>query len=129
MDGSVQIPFQAKAGGLIVRFESRDVIEKKAATFKALAELIGQHKAKVALVDLTGVPGGSTFLDRYELGESAARFLPRITLAVLVREDQIDRGQIGIMVAANRGMRIELFTNKAAAERWFENSLKPPSPA
>lgn len=127
MDGSVQIPFQAKAGGLIVRFANRDPIEKKVAVFKSLAELIKRQKAKVALVDMRAIPGGSTFMDRYELGETAARFLPRISLAVLMREDQMDHGQIGLMVAANRGMRIELFTDPAAADRWFDQVTGTPS--
>jgi hypothetical protein len=56
-----------------------------------------------------------------------ARHLPRITLAVLMRDDQVDRGQIGVMVAANRGMRIETFTEPVAAEKWFESSVPPPA--
>lgn len=125
MDGSVQIPFQARPGGLIIRLNNRDIVEKKAATFKAVADLIKSHQAGIALVDMRGIPGEASFLDRFEMGEMSARHLPRISLAVLIREDQVDRGQIGIMVAANRGMRIEIFTDEAAAEAWFAQNSPP----
>jgi hypothetical protein len=128
MDGSVQIPFEAKAGGLVVRFNNRDLVDRKPATFKAVADLIKAHQAKVVLVDMRGIPGEASFLDRYEMGEMSARHLPRVALAVLIRDDQADRGQIGIMVAANRGMRIEIFTDAAAAEKWFEGHVRPQPP-
>jgi hypothetical protein len=129
MDGSIQIPFEATAGGLIVRFANRDLVDRKPATFKALADLIKARQAKIVLADMRGIPGEATFLDRYELGEMAAHYLPRVTLGVLLRDEQVDRGQIGVMVAANRGMRIEIFTDAAAAKKWFEADAGAQPPA
>jgi len=125
MDGSVQIPFQAQSGGLIIRFNNRDLVERKPATFKALAELIKAHQARVVLMDLRALPGEASFLDRYELGEMAARHLPRIALGVLSTEPQLDRGRIAMVVATNRGMRIEVFTDPVAADAWFEKNTRP----
>ena len=128
MDGSVQIPFQAQSGGLIIRFNNRDLVERKPATFKALADLIKAHQAKVVLVDMRGIPGEASFLDRYELGEMTARHLPRVTLGVLSTEPQLDRGRIALVVATNRGMRIEIFTDPAAADAWFAKNTTPEVP-
>ena len=124
MDGSIKIPFESRAGGLLIRFNNRDILERMVPTFESLAELIKSHQARAVLVDFRGIPGGSTFLERYQLGETAARYLPRIALAVLGFESQLDPGRIGAVVAANRGTQIELFTDPAAAEAWFAKNTQ-----
>ena len=124
MDGSIQIPFEARPGGLIIRFHNRDILERMVPTFEAVADLIKSHQARAALVDFRDIPGGSTFLERYQMGETAARCLPRIALAVLSHESQLDPGRIGIVVAANRGAQVEIFTDPAAAEVWFAKNTE-----
>ena len=124
MDGSIQIPFESRAGGLIIRFNNRDLLERMVPTFEAIAKLIQSHQARAALIDFRGIPGDTTFMEKYHLGETAARCLPRIALAVLALDSQLDPGRIGALAAANRGTPIELFTDPAAAESWFEKNAR-----
>ncbi len=95
---------------------------------KAVGQFIKAHQVKAALVDFRGIPGEVSFLDRYELGETAARYLPSIPLAVLMLKAQADRDRIGITVAANRGTHIEHFTDPAAAETWFKKHAELEAP-
>jgi hypothetical protein len=94
MDGSIKIPFESRPGGLIIRFNNRDLLERMVPTFEAVAELIKSHQTRALLVDFRGIPGGSTFLERYQMGETAASYLPRVALGVLGFEAQLDPGAL-----------------------------------
>lgn len=122
MSGADSLRYDLRAGGLTIRVLNRDILEKKEATVKAIAELIRDHQAKATLIDLRGVPGDVTFLDRYELGELAGRYLPQISVAVLVLERQADHQRIGKVVARNRGANLEVFTDQASAEAWIDEA-------
>lgn len=101
---------------------NRDIMERKEATIETIAELIRSHQAKATLIDLRGVPGDVTFLDRYELGELTGRYLPQISIAALVLERQADHKHIGKIVARNRGAYLEVFTDQASAEAWLDQA-------
>ncbi len=129
MSGVASLPFAKRSDGLIFRLTNRDIIERKAATMQAMAGIIAAEHAPAVVVDFRAIPGETSFLDRFELGETAARYLPPIALAVLMHERQMDPGRIGIKVAANRGRHIEMFNDPAAAEAWLERNARPPEAA
>ncbi len=124
MEESIQVPHEAKAGGLIIRINNRDIIDQMVPTTEVIARLIKAHEAKAILIDFRAMPGGVTFMDKYRMGETAARCLPRIPVGILTREDLIDPGRIGIVVATNRGAQADIFTDPAAAEAWFARNTQ-----
>lgn len=93
--------------------------------FQAIAAAIKERQPKATLVDLWNIPGPVTFLDRYELGELAGRYLSNILLAALVRPEYTDPQRIGQIVARNRGAHVEIFTDPTAAETWLKSHLSP----
>jgi hypothetical protein len=122
------LQFESKAGCLTVRASGNVFLQQKETMFKAIAAAIQEHKPRATLVDLWNIPGPATFMDRFELGELAGRYLPNITLAALVREEHTDPKRIGQMVARNRGAYFELFTDPASTEAWlkqYEQAEKP----
>jgi hypothetical protein len=120
MSGADSLQCELRNGGLIIRVFNRNILEKMEATIQAIAELIRSHRAKAALVDMRGVPGEATFMDRYEMGRQAGDHLPRIPVAVLLHEPLADPQRIGETVARNRGANVEVFTDPASAEAWFD---------
>ena len=73
---------------LIIRTHGRDILERMAETVRAIAAAIRARPVRATLIDLRDVPGPITFLDRYQLGEMAGRYLPRILIACLVLAEQ-----------------------------------------
>ena len=125
MSAPVDLQFEHESGCLIVRARSRHVLEQKIAAVKEIAAAIKAHSIKATLVDLREVPGPYTFMDRYQLGEHAGRYLTQVPVAVLLLEKQADRQLIGKLVANNRGANVEVFTDPAAARAWLEKYQTP----
>ena len=125
MSDSPIFQFEEKHGCLLIRVHGRDILEKKAATFQALAAAIKTRSPKATLVDLHAVPGRITFMDRYQIGELTGRHFSGVVLAALMTEAQADKERIGQKVARNRGAIVEVFTDPAAAEAWLEKHAAP----
>lgn len=125
MSDSPLFLFEEKTGCLVIRIHSRDILEKKAETFQALAAAIKTRSPQATLIDLRAVPGPVTFMDRYQVGEQTGRYLWGLTVAALLNEDQTDKDRIGQKVAMNRGARVEVFTDPGAAEAWLKKYAAP----
>jgi hypothetical protein len=59
--------------------------------------------------------------DRYELGKFGAEISARLRVALLVTAEQA-KDTFATLVAKNRGLQIETFTDRAAAEKWLLNT-------
>lgn len=125
MNNSTDLQFEYKSGCLIVRTSSRYVIVQKEVAMKAVVAAIKARPVRAALVDLHGVPSPYTFMDRYQLGELAGRYLTQVPLAVPAPKVQTDKQLIGKLVANNRGANLEVFTDPAKAQAWLQNYLTP----
>lgn len=108
------------SGCLIVRITGRDFIVQKEATFKAVANAVREQPIKALLVDLRGVVGSYSFMDRYQIGELTARHLADVPLGALCLQEQVDRQRIAKLVAVNRGANVEVFIDEAAAYAWLK---------
>ena len=121
MDAPNDTVFEDFSGCLIVRVFGRAIIEDKDTVFRSMAVAIRTRSPKAVLVDMRGIAGKLTFMDRFQLGEAAGKHLAGLHLAVLALPEQADEKQIGVLVARNRGARIEaLFTEEAAAMAWLK---------
>ena len=85
MSDSPIFQFEQANDCLIIRVLTREILEKKAATFQALADAIKTRSPKATLIDLPAVPGPVTFMDRYQVGEQTGRHLSGLTVAALLR--------------------------------------------
>jgi len=72
------------------------------------------------LVDMTKFRGTLSTLDRYELGTLTASFAPHVERgAILAKADQIDVEKFGVKVARNRGLNVDIFTDRDKALAWL----------
>jgi hypothetical protein len=125
MNALAYLDFGDEHACLTVRARGPYFIVQKRAAIKAIANAIEVRKVKAALVDVRGVTGPITFMDRYQLGELAGEFLRQAPFAVLALEEHLDAERIGWMVARNRGANVEVFTDPAEAGRWLQPYLAP----
>ena len=128
MEPPLQSHFEHRRGCLVVRSAGRDLIERKQAVMQTIMTAIKAHQSRALLVDFRGVTGPITFLDRFEIGEMAGRYLVGLPLAALAHDEQTDKGRIGQTVAANRGALVEVFTDPAVADAWLEKHADPQLP-
>jgi len=119
------LEFGDEHGCLTVRANGPYLIVQKRAAIMAIANAIEVRKVKAARVDMRGVTGPITFMDRYQLGELGGEFLRRTPFAVLALEEHLDAERIGWMVARNRGANVEVFTDPAEAKTWLQPYLAP----
>ncbi|HEY4246978.1 MAG TPA: hypothetical protein VGM64_08995 [Lacunisphaera sp.] len=108
------------SGCLIVRITGRDFVTQKEATFKTVANAVKERPIKALLVDLRGVEGTFSFMDRYQIGEMTARHLADVPIGALCREEQLDRQRIAKLVAVNRGANVEVFIDEGTACAWLK---------
>jgi hypothetical protein len=125
MIAAPDLEFTQQPGCLVVSLHGRDILEKKSATLRAIAESLKASNLRNALVDARGVPGPITFMDRFQLGTLSGRYLAGTTIAVLARADQADPRKLGQLVARNRGTTVEVFIDPAAAEAWLRQRVPP----
>jgi hypothetical protein len=78
-------------------------------------------------VDATCYDVSPTTLERYELGRHAVTVSAGLTVALLITPTFLDPAKFGLMVAQNRGLRVEGFTDRQKAINWLLAS--PPGDA
>ena len=114
------LEFDLKPGCLRVMLRGRDIIQQKATVIQAIADELKRTHRRAALVDARAVPGPLSFMDRFQLGTTAGRYLAGTAIGVLARSDQADPHKIGQLVARNRGVDVEVFTEATLAETWMQ---------
>lgn len=85
-----------------------------------MAAAVRKQPIKALLVDLRGVEGSYSFMDRYQIGEMTARHLADVPIGALCLEVQLDRQRIAKLVAVNRGADVEVFIDETAAYAWLK---------
>jgi hypothetical protein len=125
MNSPTGLQFEYVSGCLTVRATGRGMIEHKELSIQAIAEAIAAQPVNAALVDMRELAPPYTFMDRYQIGELTGRYLNKIPIAALARHEQVDRQRIGQVVAVNRGAKLEIFTDPAAADTWLKHYATP----
>ena len=121
MTPSTDLSFEDFFGCLIVRANGRSIVESKDTTFRIIADEAKARLPKAVLIDMRNIPGPITFMDRFQLGEFAGKHLAGFHLAALAHQEQTDEKRIGVLVARNRGARVEsIFTDEAVALAWLK---------
>ena len=71
--------------------------------------------------------GNLSFMERYKLGIHGAEVAVAIKVAVLAKAELIDQRKIGVEVARNRGLQVDIFSDRAEAVRWLLSPAENPS--
>jgi len=88
--------------------------------FQQLLEHCTHRKPSKVFADLTGISGRFTTLDRYDLGMFGPRLAPHVgRIAVLGTPEFIDPEKFGVQVAKNRGLDVDVFSDREAALAWL----------
>src|SRR5882672_5559653 len=119
MNNSADLRFEYEFGCLIVRATGRYLIDEKEPAILAIARAIKDQPVCAALVDMRGLEGLYSFMDRYSLAELAGRHLIGVPLGVLARAEQLDPQRLGVLVAKNRGVDVNIFTDPTEAQAWL----------
>ena len=70
-------------------------------------------------VDATAYDVVPTILERYELASHAVKISAGLRVAVLISQAFLDPNKFGIMVAQNRGLTVDAFTDRQEAVDWL----------
>jgi len=124
MRGMNTMPFQLqieqRSGYLGVTFIGAGDVEEAGRQFEIIIEHCKRTKNKKLLVDIRGVEGGFSLLDKYYL--VGRLWLPAsylVKVATVNTEEKIDPQRFGELVAHNRGLNLRAFTDYETAEKWL----------
>jgi hypothetical protein len=117
---SLQIQMEQLPGYLAARFIGAGAPGAASAQFESIAEYCRRANNNRLLIDTTGYEVNLSVANRFQIGERAQIFaLCGIKVAFVCRPEQIDAGKFGRLVARNRGVNIDVFTDFQAAEEWL----------
>jgi len=117
---SFQLQMEQMSGYLAARFIGAGELEDVWRQFESIAEHCKRTKNTKVLIDFTRAKGKASTVDRFMLGESARIFAVHgIKVAGVDTPERIDPQWFGRLVARNRGVTVEAFTDFQAAEEWL----------
>lgn len=125
MPAAHELEFEDRPGCLSIRVHGRHILEHKADTIRFIADALKARQLSALLLDCRALPGELTFMDRFQLGLQAGRYLAGVRVCVLARPDQADPQKIGQLVARNRGTDVTTVTDPAVAEAWVAALSRP----
>jgi len=85
----------------------------------AESRICRERKHLKLLVNLTLLDANPTTVERYELASHAVRVSAGLRVALLVIPTFLDPHKFGILVAQNRGLQVDAFTDRAKAMAWL----------
>lgn len=95
-------------------------MEQVRTQLEELLRICTERRPSRLLVDMTATTLGGTTLERYKNGMIGARLAPYVgRVAVLARAEAIDPEKIGVVVARNRGLTVDVFDDRLAALAWL----------
>jgi hypothetical protein len=78
-----------------------------------------KEKVNLLLLDYSELTGDVSTFDRFEIGSHGSKVGKDLAkMACLARPDQV-AGKFGAVVARNRGLTVEVFTERSKALRWL----------
>jgi len=117
---SFQLQTKQMPGYLAARFIGVGERGEASLQFESIAEYCELTKNDKLLIDTTGYDVKVSAFDRYLFGEALQVFaIHRIKVAFFSRPEQIDPRKFGVVVAQNRGVSVDAFTDFQAAEEWL----------
>src|SRR5215831_14974117 len=115
-----QLQIEQRLGYLSVRVIGAGDAEEAGNQFEIVLEHCKRTMNKKLLVDITGVEGGFSFLDKYYfMGRLWLGVSYVVKVATVDTQEKIDPRRFGELVAQNRGLNLRAFTDYEIAEKWL----------
>ena len=121
---SFQLQMEQMSGYLAARFVGVSVRGEGSRQFELIAERCKRTHNNKLLIDITRheyeVGEQISLMDRFFFGERLEIFARYgIKVAFFSRPEQLDPRRFALVVAQNRGVKLESFTDLQAAEEWL----------
>jgi hypothetical protein len=117
---SLQLQMEQISGYLVARFTGAGVPGEGMRQFELIAEHCKRTKNDKLLIDTTGYDVTIPMINRFFMGERLGVFARHgIKVAFVSRPEQLDPRKFGVLVAQNRGVSVDAFTDFQAAEEWL----------
>ena len=117
---SFQLQIEQMPGYLAARFIGTAMPGEASQRFELIAEHCKRTNNYKLLIDTAGFDVKVTLVDKFLLGERLGIFARyRIKVVFVSRPEQLDLRKFAVMVAQNRGVKVEAFTDYQAAEEWL----------
>jgi len=117
---SLQLHFEEMPGYLAARFTGVGVPEEAWRQSELIVEHCKRTNNDRLIIDTTGLKVKISTADRFILGERLGIFARnKIKVAFVSAPEQIDPEKFTLLVARNRGVSVETFTDFQAAEEWL----------
>jgi len=117
---SLQRQMEQMPGYLAARFTGTGAPGEASERFESIAEDCKRTNNDKLLIDTTGYDVAVPMINRFILGERLVVFARyRIKVAFVSRPEQLDPQKFAVLVAQNRGARVDAFTDFQAAEEWL----------
>ena len=115
-----ELQLEQMPGYLAARFIGAGEPGAVAARFESIAEHCKRTYNDKLLIDATRYNVKVSVTDRYFFGTSSQIFaVHRIKVAFVGRPEQLDERRFGRLVAENRGVTVEVFTDSQSAKEWL----------
>ncbi|MGH7788793.1 MAG: hypothetical protein ACRERC_18120 [Candidatus Binatia bacterium] len=115
--------FTMEGGRGIYRAVGAVTLDEAVARVRAAIAAARSNQAADLLVDITalvGFPSPDTFQRFLAAVAWAEEAAGRLRLAMIARVEMIDRERFGVTVAANRGLKSNIFSTEADARAWLD---------
>ncbi|SRR5258708_5443435 len=119
------LELEERDGYLEARFLGAFMIDRFKRQAEAASHACRERKLKNLLVDLLPLDAALSTLERYELASHAVRVSAGLRVALLVAPSLLDPNKFGILVAQNRGLVVDAFTERQKAIDWLQADAKP----
>jgi hypothetical protein len=114
-----EIEIVARDGYTAVRFLGKFSVQGFQRRAEAAAQACRDGGTGRLFVDATAYDVVPTILERYELASHAVKISAGLRVAVLISQAFLDPNKFGIMVAQNRGLTVDAFTDREEAVDWL----------
>ena len=117
---SLQLHMEQMPGYLAARFTGAGVPEEAWRQSELIVEHCKRTNNDRLIIDTTGLKVKISTADRFILGERLGIFARnKIKVAFVSAPEQMDPEKFAVLVARNRGVSVESFTDFQAAEEWL----------
>ncbi|HZE98397.1 MAG TPA: hypothetical protein VE981_15300 [Planctomycetota bacterium] len=114
-----EVEIEEREGFIEARFTGTFALERFKRQAEAASEACLKKKMAKLLVDISRFSPNLSITDRYELAVHAVRVSKGLKVALVATETFVDPNKFGIMVARNRGLLVDVFTDRRKAVDWL----------
>jgi hypothetical protein len=120
-----EIEFKKHRDYIEARFPSGFAVDRFNRFVDISVQACRKRKLSHLLVDLRAIEANVSMIDRYEIATHGADAAADIKVALIALPMVIDPKKFGVQVARNRGLTIDIFTERKPAIAWLLAPKKP----